>query len=100
MKTIPITDVIDFYKRNQPDGHWFDKEPMRFFKSKLPSYAYETSAGVLFVTSEVSPSGEKKYSIRRQKPDGKIDTVGDFHSYATATDARREIKRLHEETAK
>jgi hypothetical protein len=94
MKTIRFTEVRDFYKRNQPDGHWFDADSMRFFKTKLPEVAYETTAGILFVTSEVNPSGVKAYTVRRQAPDGQIKTVGDFHHFRTAAAARAEIKRL------
>ena len=99
MKTIPFSEVRDFYQRNQSDGHWFDADSMRFFKTKLPGSAYETSAGVLFVTAETNPSGEKRYSVRRQLVNGGINTVGDFHSFTTAAAARAEIKRLDRETS-
>jgi hypothetical protein len=99
MKSIRFSEVRDFYQRNQPDGHWFDRDSMRFFKTKLPSVAYETTAGVLFVTSEVDPSGVKAYTVRRQKVNGGITTVGDFHCFTTAAAARAEIKRLDKEAA-
>jgi hypothetical protein len=95
MQTIRFTEVRDFYKRNQPDGHWFDADSMRFFKTKLPAVAYETTAGVLFVTSEVDPSGVKAYTVRRQTVKGDITTVGDFHSYKTAAAARAAIKQIN-----
>lgn len=95
MKTIRFTEVRDFYKRNQPDGHWFDADSMRFFKTKLPEVAYETNAGVLFVTSEVNPSGVKAYTVRRQTVEGDIDTVGNFHSYQSQAAAMKAIKALH-----
>lgn len=94
MKTIRFTEVRDFYKRNQPDGHWFDADSMRFFKTKLPEVAYETAAGILFVTSEVNPSGVKAYTVRRQTVKGDIKTVGEFHSYKTGAAARAAIKQI------
>jgi hypothetical protein len=95
MKTIRFTEVRDFYKRNQPDGHWFDAGSIRFFKTKLPEIAYETNAGILFITSEVDPSGVKAYSVRRQLPSGEINTVGSFHSYQSRAAAAKAIKALH-----
>jgi hypothetical protein len=53
MKTIPFSDVREFYQRTHPDGHWFDTATLRFFGSRLPSIAYETTAGVLFISSEL-----------------------------------------------
>ena len=95
MKTIPFSNIREFYTRNQPDGHWFNRSTMAFFKSKMPTVAYETDAGVLFVTSETNPSGRKAFSVRRQRVSGEISTVGELHHFPTAAAARAEIKRLH-----
>ena len=62
MKTIPFSHVRELYAHNQPDGHWFNRSTSAFFKTKLPAKAYETDAGVLFVTSETNPSGRKAFS--------------------------------------
>lgn len=94
MKTVPFNEVRSYYKRHRPDGHWFDTDSMKFFKTKLPASAYETNAGVLFVTSEVDPSGTKAYTVRRQTVQGDIKTVGEFHHFPTAAAARAEIKRI------
>jgi hypothetical protein len=99
MKTIPFSEVREFYERNQPDGHWFDAGAIRFFKTRLPKVAYETNAGLLFITSEIDPSGNKRYSVRRQAVSGDINTVGDFHSHATRAAALAAIKRLHTQGA-
>ena len=94
MKTIPFSNIREFYARNQPDGYFFSAGAMKFFKTKLPASAYETSAGVLFITSETNPSGLKAFSIRRQSVCGAIKTVGEFHSHPTAAAARSHIKAL------
>jgi hypothetical protein len=99
MKTIRFTEVREFYARNQPDGHWFDADSMRFFKTKLPEIAYESDAGIHFITSEVNPSGVKAYTVRRQLPDGQINTVGEFHSYKTRAAAAAAIRWLSVEVA-
>lgn len=92
--TIDFANVREFYER-QIGGHWFDQSTMRFFKTKLPRVAYATDAGLLFITAETSPSGDTRYSVRRQKVSGDIDTVGEFHSFRSRADALVEIKRLH-----
>ena len=94
MKTIRFTEVREFYKRNNPDGHWFDKDTLEFFQTKLPEIAYQTEAGVHFITRETSPSGVTAYTVRRQLPDGKIRTVGEFHHYLTRAAAARAIREL------
>lgn len=94
MKSIPFSSVREFYQRQRPEGHWFDADSIRFFKTKLPTVAYETQVGVLFITSEVNPSDAKRYSIRRQKIDGGIKTVGTFHVYHTSADALKDIKAM------
>lgn len=94
MKSIPFSYVRQYYANHQPTGHWFDRGTMDFFKTLTPANAYETSAGVLFVTRETNPSGEKAYTVRRQHVSGSIDTVGEFHSFKTGALARAEIKRL------
>lgn len=95
MKTIPFTEVREFYQRMRPEGHWFDKDTLRFFKSKLPASAYELrTGGIYFVTRETNPSGVSAYSVRRQTVAGDIATVGDFHSYPTAAAARAAIKAI------
>lgn len=95
VKTIPFSEVREFYARNQPFGHWFAPEPMRFFQTKLPEIAYELhTGGIYFVTSEVNPAGEKRYTVCRQHHDGDISTVGDFHSHATRAAAVAVIRAI------
>ena len=95
IKSIPFSQVREFYDRNQPNGHWFDESTMRFFKTKLPEVAYELdTGGIYFVTRETSPRGIKAYTVRRQLADGDIDTVGEFHAYHTPAAARAAIRSL------
>lgn len=92
MKPIPMQDVIDYYRINQPAGHWFDADTMRFFKTKLPDLAYETPAGVLFLTRETNPRGLTAYTVRRQVVNGDIETVGEFHAHPTKARGMRALK--------
>lgn len=93
--TIPFEEVRKFYARKQPNGYWFSPNTMRLFRARLPRVAYETNAGVLFITSEENRSGERRYTVRRQLPNGDIITVGEFQGYPTRAAALAEVKRLH-----
>lgn len=95
MKAVSMGEVKEFYARNNPDGHWFDKDSMRFFKTKLPRNAYQGNGGVTFITQETNPSDETRYTIRRQKHNGAIETVGEFHSYRTREAAMEAMRLLH-----
>lgn len=75
-------------------GHFFDKNTMRFFRSRLTeNYKRISDKEALFITTEQGPSGERKATIRRAKlieytreSDGflkqkiEIITEGDFNS--------------------
>lgn len=95
MKTIDFDDVRAYYHRNRPDGHWFDAKTLKFFGSRLPSIAYETNAGVLFISSELDFNRERRYyNVRRQGVDGDINTVGKFNDYRTRAEALAAIRQL------
>ena len=88
-------DVDDMAQRNRMIGHhWFSRETMRFFKTRVNGPLLPGPRGVFFVTSEVDPSGRKAYSVRMFNcTTNQVDTVGEFHSYgsrgAAFTAARR-----------
>ena len=93
MQTIPFSDVVDYYHRQQPDGHWFDAGTKKFFGCRLPKVAYQTGDGLLFITSENNFDGSRRfYTVRRQSVSGDIKTVGEFQQYKTRADALKAIK--------
>ena len=75
--------------------HWFEKDTMRFFKSKVLGPVY---GGHYFVSSEKGPHGGRAYSVRKATRHGKIETVGKFQQYTSAAQARRAIERLVKRT--
>ena len=81
-------------------SHWFDRDTMAFFNTRLQSKAYPMDNGdILFVTSErVDADHPRRYSIRRAYFDGEgrfqIRTIGDFQEYATADKAHRAAELL------
>jgi hypothetical protein len=95
MKTIPFSNVREYYERTTPTGHWFSRGAMKFFGTRLPSVAYETPAGVLFITSERRTDEERRYyNVRRQAVSGVIDTVGQLNDYRTRAEAMNALRNI------
>lgn len=95
-----FTTIDEIKAANRAAGeHWFSKDTMAWFNSRIESGVY---GGRFFVTSERDGSGQyavwhgkRRYSIRRANDDGTIDTVGEcgqFASLARATQAARALQ--------
>ncbi len=105
--TFFTTDQIKEANRELGD-HYFDRDTMRFFGSRVLSGVY---GGRYFVTSErdsgisingerhAAWNGQRRYSVRLANPDGSVDTVGDFGTFNTAAQARATAKRLAKQAA-
>lgn len=87
-------------------GHFFDRDTMRFFKSRVTSnYRRINDFTAYFITTEKGPSGIRKATIRRAElirvvgEDGmerqkmEIDTVGEFNEL-TLAQAKTRLKKL------
>lgn len=48
----------------QTKGHWWDKDTMRFFGTRVHEAVYEGPGGTFFVTSEKPPHGPRLCSVR------------------------------------
>ncbi len=86
--------AIDQIKQaNQENGfHFFERDTMRFFKSRILSEVY---GGQYFITSEVEPFSGRKYTIRKADlNNGDIETIGKHCQYATAAQAKAAVKRI------
>ena len=99
MKKIPMTEIRQAYERDNPGGHWFSSDTMRFFRTVLPQYGWLAYGSYWFVTSEVNPSGKKAFSVRRLSR-GNVQTVGEFHSFARSHDATKRLKEEIREVAR
>lgn len=96
IKTIPFSNVVEYYQRLRPEGHWFDAGTKRFFGCRLPKAAFETNAGLLFISSELDFNRERRYyNVRRQKLNGDIETIGEFNAYRTRAEAMNAVRNLH-----
>ena len=95
LERIPMAEIKAAYQPG-PGRHWFDKDAMSFFKTKLPGHGYHTPRGSMFVTSETRTAGVVSYSVRLLTGPGCIRTL---HSYPSAADALTAIHTFAGETA-
>ena len=80
--------LTDIKNNNKKAGrHWFDKDTMRFFDSRIESKLYSDNT---FITSEQqSYQYPRKYTIRIALNNGiDIESVGEFQQFDTLEQAR------------
>ena len=72
------------YKNRNPEGHFFDKETMRFFDSRICYASVRIKdADWYFITSEKCDfvgDPDRMYTVRKMKLDGNIETIGEFNT--------------------
>jgi len=87
--------ITDLKEANREAGlHFFDRDTMRFFKSKVESGMY---AGRYFITSEQGPHGPRKYTIREARSDAAVIDASNFMQYSDLDDARADARELAKE---
>lgn len=100
---------------NASGGHFFDKDSMRFFNSRVSEMVYPTFGdfGTLFVTSERDSGSSyghhaRFYTVRRaywstdNEPGSStfgqdyisLETVGEFQQYMSRSGAHKAAKRI------
>lgn len=96
--------IVELEERNaRSGGHWFSPDTKRFFASRIMACTFETDDGtVYFVSSEKfrgfrSPDGPRLYTVRMMRPDGSVDTVGEFQAYRSRSGALAAAKRHAEQ---
>ena len=83
----PWATIDQIERANSYAGqHFFGPDERRFFKSRISE---RTWYGRIFTTSEKGPDGIRRYTVRQQRPDGSIDSLGGFQAYETASQARK-----------
>ena len=84
--------IAEVKEANKKEGHhFFSKDTMNFFNSKIESKLYQDK---YFITSEKYDNGPRLYSIRKGQESGIICTVGNFQRFKTIEEARFFIKNL------
>jgi hypothetical protein len=82
-------------------GHWFDKDTINFFGSRILWGSLTLVAGRpwLFITSEHNwDRTQRLYSVRSITNDGEVDTVGEFQNFETLREAKRFLEQ-HAQTS-
>lgn len=80
-------------------GHWFAKPAMRFFGSRISWSSLREMAGdnYTFISSEATPNGERRYTVREVYSDGTVHTLGEFGEHTTRSAALRAQAKFHKE---
>lgn len=94
-----VTDLQIHYERHKGNvgrAHWFEKDTMGFFKSKIADSLLYGPKVIYFFSSEKGPNGIRRYSIREYDPEtGSINTVGlGFQGYKTLAAAKLAARSL------
>ena len=78
---------------NGTGKHFFDRDTMRFFSSRIESGLYKNRC---FITSENNMDGtERFYNVRRFNEDyTNIETIGEFNTIKTIYGAREVAKEI------
>jgi hypothetical protein len=82
----------EYKYRTDGNGHFFDADSMRFFKSRI-GIVRSKGDDYYFVTSERPPHGPRQFSVRHMDINGSINTVGEFCSL-TRYMAEKTVKQL------
>ena len=84
-----FNNITEVKKANKAKGqHFFDKEALSFFGSKVFPELYTVAGRQFFITAEDKFNRTKKaYTIREALPDGDIQTVGEFLGYESKEQA-------------
>jgi hypothetical protein len=65
---------IEYRNRTNGNGHFFDVDTMRFFKSRIGAVCIKDGIW-FFITSEKPPHGDRAYCVRRMELNGNINTI-------------------------
>lgn len=86
------------------DYHFFDRETMRFFNSRVEEVTHvtaHTKTRVLFITSESYgryDTEPPRFTVREFFPaTGKVNTIGEFMQYSTLDAAKTAILDIFQE---
>jgi hypothetical protein len=80
-------------KNYEAGQHWFSKDTMRFFNSKVPDEALKKGDNAFFISQEddFDRSG-KVYTIRKANlKTGEVDTIGDFGVITSKSEAEKKM---------
>ncbi len=79
-RSLSVSELKSAYATLKPDGHYFDKETMSFFASKVHKAKRLENGSIVFMTSEKRCFSDdtRKRNVRHMATDGTITTLNDF----------------------
>ena len=98
--------INELYQQRRPDGHFFDADSMRFFRSRcIGDYRMMDNGTAVFITSEQfkpsrGPAEPRRYTVRLLDPNGAMAQYGPFNERSRQA-AIRDLDRAfnHQVTA-
>ena len=87
--------ITEIKEANKAAGfHFFERDTVRFFRSKICSEVYDGPRYSFFVTSEIGPDEIQRYTVRRYNHEThNVGTEGPFHKYERKRGAIEAAKR-------
>jgi len=92
-----IPEVVTRAAKGSP--HFFDKETLKFFSSRVSDLCWKIDEKIYFITSEadrgsyIEHSGTNRgWTVRIIDKEGDINTLGKFQGHSTLNEARKAIK--------
>lgn len=76
-------------------SHFFDKETMRWWKTRVSECVFQGHQGVFFVTSDKPGGNSRSYTVRRFDPEKcTIEAASKFGAFATLKQAKAWANRI------
>src|SRR5690242_11266218 len=93
---MPIVDISVVRSRAKARGsHFFDRDTMKFFGSRVERTAYQIGNAIFFISSEQEDHTKPRgWTIQRQDQDGHIRKVGQFQQYKSLNEARSALRSI------
>jgi hypothetical protein len=100
-KNQKFNSIEDIKSANYNAGqHYFSRDTMRFFRSRVLDEIFNGPGGIYFVTSEKGPHSSRAYTVRKFNPEtADICTAGEFNKIKSRETALRYARKYSLEGA-
>ena len=90
----PFDTIYDVKAANARAGfHFFSRDTLRFFSSRISSHVY--GHGVIVTSERNELDGQpRRYSVRLALPTGEVETLGEFQNFATSGQAHAFARKV------
>lgn len=100
MSEVEEIRIEEVKQSNREHGfHYFSRDTMRFFSSRVSDRAYKVGDKAYFITSEkhrLTANNPRKWTIRViDLITGKVNTVGRFQEFNSHREAEAQLKQIY-----